>query len=67
METVMSSEKTPARQREAQRPDHELDRRYGAIGISAVAAAVRYHCGPRPASDDRDDDQQRRERAGRAA
>ena len=38
----MTSEKSlpPARE---PRPDHELDRRYGAIGISAVAAAVRFH------------------------
>ena len=39
----MTSEKSaPATQR-APRRDQELDRRYGAIGISAVAAAVRYH------------------------
>ena len=35
----------------------ELDRRYQAIGISAVAAAVRYQGGAKPATVARDDDQ----------
>jgi hypothetical protein len=37
----------------------ELDRRYQAIGISAVAAAVRYQGGAKPAAVVRDDDQAR--------
>ena len=34
----------------------DLDRRYQAIGISAVAAAVRYQGGPKRGPDARDDD-----------
>jgi hypothetical protein len=34
-----------------------LDRRYGEIGISAVAAAVRYQGDSKAAADARDDDQ----------
>jgi hypothetical protein len=34
-----------------------LDRRYGEIGISAVAAAVRYQGESKAAADGRDDDQ----------
>jgi hypothetical protein len=37
----------------------ELGRRYQAIGISAVAAAVRYQGGAKPAAAVRDDDQAR--------
>lgn len=37
----MTSEKTARREQEPPRRD-ELDRRYGKIGIPAVAAAVRY-------------------------
>ncbi len=35
----------------------QLDRRYGEIGISAVAAAVRYQGGAKAQPDGRDDDQ----------
>jgi hypothetical protein len=35
----------------------DLDRRYGEIGISAVAAAVRYQDRAKAAAGDRDDDQ----------
>jgi hypothetical protein len=37
----MSSERKGSNALSPPRRDHELDRRYGAIGISAVAAAVR--------------------------
>ena len=40
-----------------------LDRRYGEIGISAVAAAVRYQGGAKAAAGARDDDQARAESA----
>lgn len=46
----MTSEKALPRPREL-RPDHELDRRYGAIGISAVAAAIRFQGSAREQSD----------------
>jgi hypothetical protein len=35
----------------------QLDRRYGEIGISAVAAAVRYQGATKAVADARDDDQ----------
>jgi hypothetical protein len=41
----------------------ELDRRYREIGISAVAAAVRYQGDARTVSGDRDDDQARTDSA----
>ena len=37
----------------------QLDRRYGEIGISAVAAAVRYQGEIKAQADDHDDDQVR--------
>ena len=40
-----------------------LDRRYGEIGISAVAAAVRYQGGAKAAASSRDDDQARTDSA----
>ena len=39
----MTSEKTdPNAQKSQRKRDQEIDARYGAIGIAAVAAAVRY-------------------------
>ena len=38
----MTSEKTDPNAQSQRRRDQEIDRRYGAIGIAAVAAAVRY-------------------------
>lgn len=38
----MTPEQKPKQERRLQRPDADLDRRYGAIGIPAVAAAVRF-------------------------
>ncbi len=46
------------------KPREALDRRYGEIGISAVAAAVRYQGGERTAPRAPDDD---RDAAGKAA
>jgi hypothetical protein len=47
-----STERRPAARDDTQREGTDLDRRYGRIGISAVAAAARY-CG------DTDDKQQK--------
>jgi hypothetical protein len=41
LEEKMTREQTIPNSQSPQRRDNELDRRYGAIGISAVAAAVR--------------------------
>jgi len=45
------------------KPRVDLDQRYGEIGISAVAAAVRYHGATKQAADTRQDDQGAAERA----
>jgi hypothetical protein len=41
LEEKMTRDQMTPNSQTPQRRDHELDRRYGAIGISAVAAAVR--------------------------
>jgi hypothetical protein len=63
----MSANRLPAQE---QRPDQELDRRYGAIGISAVAAAVRYQGGAKREADARAANpaaDKKEQRPGRAA
>jgi hypothetical protein len=42
VETMMTSEKTVPSAQTQRRRDEEIDGRYGAIGIAAVAAASRY-------------------------
>lgn len=48
----------PERQQPTERPGSrakvpDLQQRYGAVGISAVAAAMRFRDEPRPSADDR--------------
>jgi hypothetical protein len=66
VEIMMTSKTDPGAQSQRKR-DQEIDRRYGAIGIAAVAAAARYHSAskaepPAPAAPPREND-----RAERAA
>ncbi len=42
-----------SRLQDSRRPYCDLDNRYGKIGISAVAAALRYHGGPHTAIESR--------------
>jgi hypothetical protein len=42
VENMMTSVKTDPNAQSQRRRDQEIDARYGAIGIAAVAAAVRY-------------------------
>jgi hypothetical protein len=44
----MKSQKTDPNAQSQRRRDQEIDGRYGAIGIAAVAAAVRYQSIGRP-------------------
>jgi len=62
----MTSEKTLPQTRE-QKADQELDRRYGAIGISAVAAAVRFHSGAKGRAESWERPTADEKRHGRAA
>lgn len=62
----MSSEKSAAKARVPRPPDQDLDQHYGAIGISAVAAAVHCHKRP-PTSPEQDDAMEVPERSDRAA
>jgi hypothetical protein len=62
----MKSDKTVPNPHTPQRRDQELDRRYGAIGISAVAAAMRYQSIDRTLPHIRERDE-RSERAEQAA
>ena len=51
VEDMMTSKKTEPNAQSQRRRDQEIDARYGAIGIQAVAAAVRYQSiGKQPAS-----------------
>jgi hypothetical protein len=62
---MMTSEKTdPNAHKSQRRRDQEIDARYGAIGIQAVAAAVRYQSiGKTPAPTIRHADDDRSEQA----
>ena len=54
----MTSEKTDPNAKTQRKRDQEIDGRYGAIGIQAVAAAVRYQSkaqAPSPANRRRDE------------
>lgn len=59
VEKTMTSEKRDPNAQSQRKRDQEIDGRYGAIGIAAVAAAVRYQSSgktPSPASRQSDDD-----------
>jgi hypothetical protein len=50
VEETMKSKKTEPNAQSQRRRDQEIDARYGAIGIQAVAAAVRYQSASKPAA-----------------
>jgi hypothetical protein len=61
VEDMMTAKKTEPSVQSQRRRDQEIDARYGAIGIQAVAAAVRYQsAGKQPAPADRREDDEAR-------
>ena len=60
VEEMMTSKTTEPNAQSQRRRDQEIDARYGAIGIQAVAAAVRYHsAGKTPAPENQRDHEDR--------